>query len=1621
MSTPRDGLTATRLLNGGILLAGGNNGTADLLTAEVFDPKTSTFSAAANLRAARRDHLAFLLPDNNSVLIVGGTTAGAPIQSSELFIPWQNRVKPVDSLSSGRAKATGTPLKRRGMLMIAGGNTVQGTTLTASVFTFATVTTDKPDYQPGDTVTLTGAGFQPGEVVAISIVEDSDLDNDSPIQFNVTADGSGGFTDSSFHINTPDLNVSFTLTATGQTSGYTAETTFTDSVSVDTHVPNGAACAGGTTTTFTLGATVCAKASGLAGNTFFFVWIDPFGAIRKNTQTASNGNDTDQFVPAAGGAWTVKICANSTCTGTGDQQASTSFTVTGGVPDLTVTKTANVTSPTTYNDPWTWTLAVSNAGTAPATFASGQTILRDNLPSSSGNPSYGAASVGSLSGITGTGSISCSVASNTLSCIASGGTVILAASTGGFSASVTATPSGVGIFTNPAGVCAVDPNNVISESNKANNPCNSNTIQVNRKAITVSITVSNKTYDGTASATILTRSLNGVVATDVGNVTVSGGSAAFSDKNAGTGKTVTANTFTLSGSASNNYVILAAATTTANITTRALTVTAVTNSKIYDATASAAAIPTITVGTIQTGDTANFVETYDTKNVGTGKTLTPSGTVTDGNSGNNYAYTFVTNTTGVITARALTVTAATNSKVYDANTTAAATPTITSGTLQDSETANFTEVYTNKNVGTGKTLIPSGTVTDGNSGNNHTNPYVNNTTGLSTAPGLTITAATNTKPYDGTASAAATPTTSGLQGTDTVTGLSETYDNKNAGSNKTLTVTAGYTVNDGNSGNNYSVTTATNTTGVINKAALTITAASNTKTYDATTTAAATPTTSGVQTGDTVTALSETYDNANAGTGKTLSVATYTVNDGNSGGNYTVSLVTNTTGVINPATPGVSESGPTISTYGISVTLSVTVTPPSGGAPTGTVAFSFVQNSTTYYVCTGGSISTTLCSVSLMNSGGMYVASVTTNNLPPGMDGITATYSGDSNFTGGNANNLAVTVSKADTATTISKSIDPSTYGDTVILTVKVQDNTTNSTGVPTGTVTLSFKLDATDPNIYYVCSDGSVSTVPCGLGQSLTLAPDNTDPQGKTAKVAVNTSKLPAGLTADAFAYAINAFYAGDTNFKPSGPVGLTQTVNQRPITVTAASDTKTYNGATTSAGVPTITTGTLANGDTGNFTQTFDNRNAGTGKTLTPAGSVNDGQSGNNYAVTSVHVTTGVINPLGIAVTAVASTKTYDGNNSSTGTPTIAPSLISPDTSGFTQAFDNKNAGSGKTLTPSGSVSDGNGGNNYAVTFHNVATGVIDKASLTITAATNTKIYDSTTSAAAAPTTSGLQGTDTVTGLSETYDTKNVGTGKTLSVSAGYTVNDGNSGNNYTVTPVDDHTGVINAAALTITAVTNTKIYDSTTSAAATPTVSGLKGSDTVTNLTETYDTRHAGTSKTLSVATYTVNDGNSGNNYTVTPVADHTGVINPATLTITAVTNTKTYDATTTAAATPTVSGLLGTDTATGLTEIYDNKNAGPAKTLSVATYTVNDGNSGSDYTVNKVDDHTGVINKAPPTLVRRRLQLSRACKAATPSPASRKPTTTRPRARAKHCPSRPTPSTMATVVATTQSPR
>ncbi len=427
-----------------------------------------------------------------------------------------------------------------------------------------------------------------------------------------------------------------------------------------------------------------------------------------------------------------------------------------------------------------------------------------------------------------------------------------------------------------------------------------------------------------------------------------------------------------------------------------------------------------------------------------------------------------------------------------------------------------------------------------------------------------------------------------------------------------------------------------------------------------------------------------------------------------------------------------------------------------------------------------------------------------------------------------------------------------------------------------------------------------------------------------------------------------------GGTNYTVTFVSNTTGVITAKPITVTAVSDSKNYDGTTASSGTPTVSPA-LAGTDTGNFVQVFDTRNAGTGKTLIPSGSVSDGFSGNNYAITFVSDNTGVITARAITVTAVTDTKEYDGTNSSVGVPTISPALISGDTAGFIQTFDTKHVGAGKTITPSGSVSDGFSGNNYAVTFVNDTTGVITAKAITVTAVTDTKVYDGTTASSGTPNVSpSLAGGDTAV-LTQTFGNRNVGTGKTLTPLA--VITDGNNGDNYAVTYVNDTTGVITAKPITVTAVTDTKAYDGTAASSGTPGISPSLAVGDTSGFIQTFNNKHAGTGKILT-ASGSVIDGNSGSNYAVTFVADNTGVITARAVTVTAVTDTKAYDGTTASSGTPNVSPVLaGGDTAV-LTQAFGNKNVGTGKTLTPLAV-ITDGNGGNNYAVTYVNDTTGVI--------------------------------------------------------------
>ena len=246
---------------------------------------------------------------------------------------------------------------------------------------------------------------------------------------------------------------------------------------------------------------------------------------------------------------------------------------------------------------------------------------------------------------------------------------------------------------------------------------------------------------------------------------------------------------------------------------------------------------------------------------------------------------------------------------------------------------------------------------------------------------------------------------------------------------------------------------------------------------------------------------------------------------------------------------------------------------------------------------------------------------------------------------------------------------------------------------------------------------------------------------------------------------------------------------------------------------------------------------------------------------------------------------TRTYDGTTRADILTCTVETDVSPDevfcepAGGDAVAdFDDRNAGQDKAVTasPSDFVLTGANSGDYEIISVVPTTGTIDQAPLTISAVTDTKTYDGTTDSTAEPSVVGLQDDDSVTGAVQAYDSRNAGS-RTLSVTA-YTVNDGNDGNNYDVDASATAAGTIDQAPLTVTAVPNVKTADGTTSAAATPSVTGTIYTPDTADFIETYDTAAADSGKQLTPSGV-VNDGNDGDNYDYTFVPKDTGQIRPA----------------------------------------------------------------------------------------------------------------------------------------------
>jgi hypothetical protein len=594
----------------------------------------------------------------------------------------------------------------------------------------------------------------------------------------------------------------------------------------------------------------------------------------------------------------------------------------------------------------------------------------------------------------------------------------------------------------------------------------------------------------------------------------------------------------------------------------------------------------------------------------------------------------------------------------------------------------------------------------------------------------------------------------------------------------------------GTAASNYTLTGVTGSVNVT-PASLVISALGADKNYDGTTNSTATPTYSGQQGTDTVTGLTESYGGVNVGP-QTLSVNPgYVVNDGNNGNNYRVTLQT-AGGTINPAQALFSFQGASVTYDGKAHAATGTATGVESPNPANLTSFLHWD-----YSPDGGQSYYT----SPTNAGdyevyyyfygvNWYGDLVGNNNylgvLPYADSGV------------------AVDITQATPTVTVTDA--GGTYnGQPFAATATVAGVVAGVDNTP------APSLEGVSPTLTYYAGTYTLATLPNSGGST-------------TAPVDVGN-------------YTVVASFAGSTDYSAASGIA-TFSIGQATPTVHVSDAGGTYNGqpfpatATVSGvdGTPTLTY--YAGGSVSGTALAGAPVNAGTYTVLASLAGSTD------YSAASAS-TTFTISQAQALISIQGASVTYDGTaHAATGTATGVESPTPANLNSLLSLYYSSDGG--QTYSGSAPVNAGDyevyytfaGNNNYqAVTGYTDSHQAVDiaKAPLTISAVSVSKTYDGTTNANATPKFSGQQGTDTVTGLTESYASANAGP-ETLSVNSGYVINDGNNGNNYTVT-LQTASGTIYQAQALISIQGASVTYDGTAHA-ATGTATGVE-SPTPANL--------------------------------------------------------------------------------------------------------------------------------------------------------------------------------------------
>jgi len=405
-----------------------------------------------------------------------------------------------------------------------------------------------------------------------------------------------------------------------------------------------------------------------------------------------------------------------------------------------------------------------------------------------------------------------------------------------------------------------------------------------------------RVYDGTTQATFstaLASDLAPAFALQAGDGIAQG---RFADKNVGIGKLVA-----IDGASAPFAIVTATGqpvyganqTYVADITPMPLTASLAAANKVYDATRTATVSGSLS-GAIAGDDIRldGVTGLFDTRDAGTGKTVTLTGGTLRGADAGNYLLDSIGSALADITPRPISSAGITAlNKVYDGTRTAGLSGSLSGVLAGDTVGLGGTALFDDRNAGVNKTVSLSGAFLAGADAGNYA---LTGTSALqaSITPRPISSAGITAldKVYDGTRTAGLSGNLSGVLAGDAVglDGASALFDDRNAGLNKTVSISGAFLA--GADAGNYALTGAAALQASITPRPLAPTSLQALdKVYDGNRTAAVSGSLAGIVAGDTVSLdLAGQFDTKDAGTAKTVALTGALA--GADAANYSVAL-----------------------------------------------------------------------------------------------------------------------------------------------------------------------------------------------------------------------------------------------------------------------------------------------------------------------------------------------------------------------------------------------------------------------------------------------------------------------------------------------------------------------------------------------------------------------------------------------------------------------------------------------------------------------------------------------------------------------------------------------------------